>query len=85
MDNKNNPRYSPLVYCFVNSKKNIITLPNLPVNRPDKMRVTVLQECQNLLSEGSFLSWRGLRNSLLYLFGDVITLEGNMIKANRKV
>lgn len=46
---------------------------------------TVLQECPNLLSEVSFLSWRGLRNSLLYLFGNVITLEGNMIKANRKV
>jgi len=45
---------------------------------------TVLQECPNLLSEVSFLSWRGLRNSLLYLFGDVITLDGNMIKANRK-
>ena len=44
----------------------------------------VLQECPNLLSEVSFLSWRGLRNSLLYLFGDVITLDGNMIKANRK-
>lgn len=45
---------------------------------------TVLQECPNLLSEVSFLSWRGLRNSLLYLFDDVITLDGNMIKANRK-
>ena len=46
---------------------------------------TVLQECPNLLSEVAFLSWRGLRNSLLYLFGDVIALDGNMIKANRKV
>ena len=45
---------------------------------------TVLQECPNLLSEVSFLSWRGLRNSLLYLFGDVIALDGSMIKANRK-
>lgn len=45
---------------------------------------TVLQECPNLLSEVSFLSWRGFRNSLLYLFGDVIVLDGNMIKANRK-
>lgn len=45
---------------------------------------TILQECPNLLSEVSFLSWRGLRNSLLYLFGDVIALDGNMIKANRK-
>ena len=45
---------------------------------------TVLQECPNLLSEVSFLSWRGLRNSLLYLFGDVIALDGNMIKAKRK-
>lgn len=44
----------------------------------------VLQECPNLLSEVSFLSWRGLRNSLLYLFDDVITLDGNIIKANRK-
>lgn len=44
----------------------------------------VLQECPNLLSEVSFLSWRGLRNSLLYLFGDVIALDGNMIKASRK-
>ncbi len=45
---------------------------------------TVLQECPNLLSEVSFLSWRGLRNSLLYLFGDAITHDGNMIKANKK-
>lgn len=44
----------------------------------------VLQECPNLLSEVSFLSWRGLRNSPLYLFGDVIALDGNMIKTNRK-
>lgn len=44
----------------------------------------VLQECPNLLSEVSFLSWRGLRNSLLYLFEDVIALDGNIIKANRK-
>lgn len=44
----------------------------------------VLQECPNLLSEVSFLSWRGLRNSLLYLFNDVIALDANMIKANKK-
>ena len=46
---------------------------------------TVLKECPNLLSEVPLLSWRGLRNSLLYLFGDVIILDENMIKSNRKV
>lgn len=45
---------------------------------------TVLQECPNLLSEVSFLSWRGLKNSLLYLFEDVIASDGNMITATRK-
>ena len=49
-----------------------------------EMLNTVLQECPNLLSEVSFLSWRGLRNSLLYLFSDVVSIDGNMIRANRK-
>lgn len=49
-----------------------------------EMLNTVLQECPNLLSEVSFLSWRGLRNSLLYLFSDVVSIGGNMIRANRE-
>lgn len=45
----------------------------------------VLQECPHLLNEVSFLSWRGLKNSILYLFADVITNDGNVIVAKRKV
>lgn len=45
----------------------------------------VLQECPHLLNEVSFLSWRGLKNSILYLFADVITNDGNIIVAKRKV
>lgn len=44
----------------------------------------VLQEYPSLLSEVSFLSWRGLRNSLLYLFNETVSLEGNAIIAARK-
>ena len=44
----------------------------------------VLQEYPNLLSEVSFLSWRGLRNSLLYLFSETVSFEGNTIIAARK-
>lgn len=41
----------------------------------------VLQICPHLLSEISFLSWRGLKDSLGYLFRDVITITNDQIVA----
>ena len=43
----------------------------------------VLQFCPHLLSEASFLSWKGMEDSLVSLFKDVITIRNNQIVANR--
>ena len=43
----------------------------------------VLQFCPHLLSEASFLSWKGMEDSLIYLFRDVITIKNNQIVENR--
>ena len=39
----------------------------------------VLQVCPHLLAEVSFLSWRGLRDSLAYVFRDVIIFQDSLI------
>ena len=41
----------------------------------------VLQICPNLLTEASFLSWKGMEDSLLYLFRDVVVIRNNQIIA----
>ena len=40
---------------------------------------TVLQICPHLLSEASFLSWKGMEDCLVYLFRDVIAIQNNQI------
>ena len=42
---------------------------------------TVLQFCPHLLTEVSFLSWKGLRDSLEYVFRDVIVIKDTQIVA----
>ena len=39
----------------------------------------ILQTCTNLLSDIAFLSWNGLRDSLCFLFGDVICTENFLV------
>ena len=79
--------YSALNLPIKNAEKNLIleSIHSFLAIQPSMTEIelldAVLQICPQLLTEVSFLSWKGLRDSLGFLFRDVITIRDTQVLA----